>query len=159
MPSVAQEGQNLGNTEVLRRQIEEYSKFRAPVIVVQDILSIFDNFEKADKDSEIIEKKTQIDAGLEDITEQYKKIYECINKVNESGSVEKGFVAEVNGYFDKIEAAIDQLVDIRSDYTLACENDDPDRAADAEKHYEGQLDNIGVLIKGGYMKEGWVAGG
>ena len=156
---VAQAGQNLKNTEVLRRQIEEYSKFRAPVIVVQDILSIFDSFEKADKDSEIIEEKTQIDEGLEDITEQYRKIYECINEVNKSGDIEKGYVGEVNKYFDKIEAAIGELVAIRTEYTMAVENNDLDKAADAQEHYEGQLSNIRALINGGYIKEGWIPGG
>lgn len=156
---IPQAGQNLKNTEVLRRQIEEYSKFRAPIIAAQDILAIFDNFEKADKDAEIIEKKMSIDSRLEDITEQYKKIYDCINKVNTSGNLERACVSEVNGYFDKIEKAIKELVHIRDEYTMAVENgDDDDMIADIEKHYSGQMENIRTLINGGRMNEGWVNG-
>ena len=36
------EGKNLANQEVLRRQIEEYAKFRAPAIIVSEILDKLD---------------------------------------------------------------------------------------------------------------------
>ena len=53
----------LNDEDVLRNQIEEYMKFRGPVIIVKEILEALDNNNlKADK--EIVEDKTAIDSDI-----------------------------------------------------------------------------------------------
>lgn len=54
------EGKNLANQEVLRRQIEEYAKFRAPAIIVSEILDKLDSFEKVQEDAAVIKDKMEI---------------------------------------------------------------------------------------------------
>ena len=41
---------HLANAPVLRRQIEDYSKFRAPVIIVREILQRLDTFQEVQED-------------------------------------------------------------------------------------------------------------
>jgi hypothetical protein len=59
------EGQHLANAEVLRRQIEDYMKFRGPVIIVEDILSLLGSMDKLKDDAEAIRKKMDIDDKLD----------------------------------------------------------------------------------------------
>ena len=54
-------GQDLSNPDVLRRQIEEYSKFRAPVIIVQDLISRIETFQKIQADADVIKDKMDIE--------------------------------------------------------------------------------------------------
>ena len=49
-------GQSLGNVPVLRRQIEEYSKFRAPPIIAELLMSKLEIFEKIKEDAKVIKK-------------------------------------------------------------------------------------------------------
>ena len=68
---------NLENEQVLRRQIEEYMKFRGPVIIVKDILEALDN-NNVKADREVIEDKTAIDSDIADLYDKYKELYDAI---------------------------------------------------------------------------------
>lgn len=80
---------NLRNPDVLRRQIEEYMKYRAPGIIVEEIMGKLDVFEKVQEDARVIQKKMQVDDGVEEVDKLYREIYNCINKVNQCDAVEK----------------------------------------------------------------------
>ena len=68
---------SLENEVVLRRQIEEYMKFRGPVLIVKEILDALEsNNLKADK--EIIEKKAEIDEQIAMLHDKYSELYEAI---------------------------------------------------------------------------------
>lgn len=163
-------GQNLGNTEVLRRQIEEYSKFRVPVVLVDELLDRLNGFEKVQKDADVIEDKMDLDDGLEDLTKIYEKVYEKINEVNTYGGKLKEAYDQINVTLDEIHAQLDEMLKVRGYYTEHVEkqNDSDlpekdrahwkDRADEDEERYEVLADNIDALINGGKVWKNWVQG-
>lgn len=151
---------NLENAEVLRRQIEEYAKFRAPVVIVQEVLDKLDTFEKIQEDASVIKDKMDIDDKVEEIDKVYKKLYECINNVNQAEGLENNSVQSVNSFLSRVESTIDSLYEVRTnDYTQAALYGDEDKAADYERKYLGLFDNLHNLIVGGQIQEGYLMGG
>ncbi|MCL2391208.1 MAG: DUF5702 domain-containing protein [Oscillospiraceae bacterium] len=71
------EGKNLRNPDVLRRQIEQYMKFRGPILLVQEFLDrLTEN--RILNDAQIINDKVTIDSAIADIFEKYKELYNAI---------------------------------------------------------------------------------
>ncbi|MDL2234028.1 DUF5702 domain-containing protein, partial [Ruminococcaceae bacterium OttesenSCG-928-L11] len=68
-------GSNLANPAVLRKQIEEYMKFRGPVIIVQGLLSKVEQFTKLKNDTEAIYEKMQVDEDFEELSDKYEELY------------------------------------------------------------------------------------
>ncbi len=150
------EGKNLANQEVLRRQIEEYAKFRAPAIIVSEILDKLDSFEKVQEDAAVIKDKMEIEDRIEEIDRLYKRIYKSIQYLNGIKDYEASAMESVNAYIDALEDEIDYLYTTRSDYTEAVLNEQEEKAADYEAKYERHILNIQVLIKGGTRCCLWV---
>ena len=150
---------NLSNQQVLRRQIEEYAKFRAPTIIVTEILDRLDTFGKVQEDAGVIKDKMEIDDKIEEIDKLYSQIYECIQIVDSAKEKENAAIESVNAYVKEIEQQIDKLYETRSDYTEAYRNDDMDTAEDYLEKYKGLVKNIHSLIVGGEFREGWIPGG
>jgi len=63
------DGKNLRNEDVLRRQIEEYMKFRGPVIIVQDMLELLGS-STFKEDTGVISDKLEIDTAIAEIDEK-----------------------------------------------------------------------------------------
>ena len=103
------EGKNLANQEVLRRQIEEYAKFRAPAIIVSEILDKLDSFEKVQEDAAVIKDKMEIEDRIEEIDRLYKRIYKSIQYLNGIKDYEASAMESVNAYIDALEEEIDFL--------------------------------------------------
>lgn len=160
---VPAEGQHLENPEVLRRQIEEYAKFRAPVIIVNEILDRLDAFENVQKDGEIIRDKMEIDEKIEEIDELYREIYLCIQTVNGARTFENEILDYVNEQLSAIKEQIRRMRDTRDDYVMAAQAGDWERAQDCETEYTGYRDNIITLITGSSgdrkLVSGWIPGG
>lgn len=150
---------NLANQEVLRRQIEEYAKFRAPAIIVGEILDRLDSFGKVQKDAEVIKDKMEIDDKIEEIDKLYKRIYTCIQNVNKAGEREQSAMESVNEHIDRLKEQIRMLDDTRTDYADALLDENYEEAEDYSRKYSGIIDNIHALINGGNLSEGWVRGG
>ena len=156
----AAQNKNLKNPEVLRRQIEEYAKFRAPYIIAEDILGKLDAFEKIKEDAAVIKDKMEIDDKIEEIDKIYGKLYRCIQAVNNGGNVENGAVQSVNTFIGRIELTIDDLYKVRTDdYTSAVVEGNSDEAGDYLKEYQGLFDNLNNLVTGGTIYEGYTLGG
>ena len=156
------EGKNLANQEVLRRQIEEYAKFRAPVIIVQEILDKLDSFEKVQEDAAVIKEKMEIEDRIEEIDELYRRIYKSIQLLNKTENYEKSAMESVNWYIEALEEEIDYLYTTRDGFTQAMLSNGvnkEDIAADYETQYKGHIQNIQTLIKGGIFFNGWIPGG
>lgn len=166
------EGQNLGNTEVLRRQIEEYAKFRVPVVLVDELWDRLESFEKVQKDADVIEQKMDLDDQLEKLTKSYKKIYEKIKEVDRfDAELDKAYAA-MNDTIREINKQLDTMEDVRRQYTEyatnpARNNEDasPEERAHWEEYkedyktrYDGLKANIRSLIQGGTIKSWWVEG-
>ena len=156
----AADGKNLKNPEVLRRQIEEYAKFRAPYVIAEEILGKLDTFEKVKEDAAVIDDKMAIDDKLEEIDEIYEKLYRCIQTVNGAKNVESGAVQSVNTFIDRMESTIDDLYSVRTDdYTPAAQEEDDDLAGDYLNKYQGLFDNLHNQVSGGTIYEGYILGG
>ena len=154
----------LSRPEVLRRQIEEYSKFRAPAIVVEEILDLLDTFEKAQADAEAIQTKLEVDDQVEEVDKVYRDIYECTQYLETCIDVQNTAASEINGYLNDIYQEFRGMHSLRSRYTSAMRNyqaalADEDGAALANTYweeaqklsslYEVRMDNVHALISGG----------
>lgn len=156
------EDKNLANTEVLRRQIEEYAKYRAPVIIVEEVIEALDAFEKIKKDAEIVKQKMDIDEKVEEIDKIYEEIYECINAVNKAGKREDSAYESINSFICgkagtvmDIETAIHNMEAQREAYH---NESDENKRADHERAYNGFRDNVTALINGGTVHGNWRMG-
>ena len=76
------DGHNLGSPPILRRQIEEYSKFRVPVIIANELVGKLDTFKTLQEDAKVIKKKMEVDDGVEELDKWYRKVYNCIVELN-----------------------------------------------------------------------------
>lgn len=154
------EGKNLNNAEVLRRQIEEYAKFRAPVIIVNEILDKLDAFEKVKHDAEAISLKMTVEKDVEEIQKQYKKLYELIEEVNVgSGLIQQGYTS-LNTVMKGLRKDFEELSRLRYDWDTAFSRGASDEELDdISNHFDIVLDNIKNTIDGGKIKSGWIAGG
>ena len=113
---VPADGMNLDNPQVLRRQIEEYAKFRAPVIIVQEILGRLDVFQSVQEDAKVIQDKLEVDQKVEQVEKIYRSIYDCIQKVNEAKGQEESAIASVNSHLDQIRQELQGMIDAREGY-------------------------------------------
>lgn len=74
-------GKHLKNPAVLRRQIEEYAKFRAPAIIVSEVLDRLKVFDKVQEDARVIKKKMDVDDRVEEVDKLYRQVYQCIDDI------------------------------------------------------------------------------
>ena len=126
---------NLADPEVLRRQIEEYSKFRAPAIIVKEILDRLDTFQDVQETAEIIHDKMEIEEELEELEKIYRKIYDEINKANAAKQEIQNFQDIINSCIDKIKKQFTDMYDARSAYHDAVENPEYDEPIPPEGEY------------------------
>ncbi|MDR0935117.1 MAG: DUF5702 domain-containing protein [Oscillospiraceae bacterium] len=152
------EGKNLANKDVLRRQIEEYMKFRAPVVIAAGIIDLLKSFDKVAGDADAIKDKMEIDEDLEEINKYYKDIYEQIKKLEVYQSVENSSFSDLNHALDNINAQLRDLRDTRRAWENTSD-DDADKKADLNTKYNGIITNIQNLTAGsGSVKTNWVNG-
>lgn len=150
--------QNLRNPAVLRRQIEEYAKFRAPVIVVNEIWDRLAKLEKVKADSDVIEQKLEIDEKFDDIDHLYKEIYNLINEINSYPSSEKSAFESINKILTDINAEMKELKKTRDDWTDAFDASDINLMRDLRLKYDEIKENIRSLVDGGDVGNGWISG-
>ena len=154
----AADEKNLENTEVLRRQIEEYVKFRAPAIIVNEVLDKLDTFEKIKEDAKVIKAKMDVDDKVDEIEKEYEKLYECIENVNQAKSTEAGAVSSVNSFIDRMRETIFDLFGTRDNYSSMVRDENDDGAEDYENKYKGLFDNLHAFVAGGTIKTGYILG-
>jgi len=156
------EEKNLRKEDVLRRQIEEYMKFRAPVIIVKEFLDSF-NGNKIKEDTKVIEDKLEIESAIADIYEKYKKLYAAINtgdKCNQITGIAGGSFGSVSSTLQTIRG---QFVDLKACYSSwENVNDDAEdaetRKADYRDKYNAILNNIKSYTVGGTTGSNWSNG-
>lgn len=143
-------GKNLKNQEVLLRQIEEYSKFRAPVIVAELLMDKLDTFEKVQEDAKVIKTKMEVDDGVEELEKCFEEIYKKVVEVDKCRNREIIIMDEVSTVGKEIQALFGEMSEIKGDYLEAVEeyeeakwwyealsnSSDPEAAADAAEYYE-----------------------
>lgn len=154
----AADEKNLKDREVLRRQIEEYVKFRAPAIIVNEVLDKLDTFEKIKEDAKVIKAKMDVDDKVDEIEKEYEKLYECIENVNQAKSTEAGAVSSVNSFIDRMRETIFNLFGTRDNYSSMVRDENDDAAEDYENEYKDLFDNLHAFVAGGTIKTGYVLG-
>lgn len=150
---VAESWKNLGNTSVLSRQIEDYSKFRAPAIVAEELMDKLDVFEKVQEDARVIKKKLEVDDGVEELEKCYKEIYDLLQDLHDCREDEIDAMQTVSDYGADIQTEFEALALARREYKQTKEKydlaqklsqtaatDEERAAAEAEmKEYEDDL--------------------
>jgi hypothetical protein len=149
-------GKNLKDEDVLRRQIEDYMKYRGPVIIVKQILDKIELFKTVKKDAEIIEEKIELDESLDDLYKTYKDLKSRIDDVNTYSAKEREAYAAVTDGMKKVKDMLSEMEPVRAAYTVAIDKGDTDRATDLEAHYEMLKANLKAYINGGDINR-WVA--
>ena len=152
--------QNLGNSEVLRQQILEYTALRAPYVLLEDIkiLKIVDSFGTLLADARAIDIKMHIEDELEELDRRYQRIYNQINTVNSRIDDVNALTPQVNPILDSIKVQLDLLVATRARWTTARDNGDSYLMGDLTRKYNGILGNISALTGGGSIVSDWVEG-
>lgn len=154
---------NLGQAEVLRRQIEEYAKFRAPAIIMSEILERLDKFNTLAKDAEVIKQKLEVDERISELEEIYMEIYENIQEVHKYLEYEKEAFALLNADLGEIKREFDALHSTREEYhrlknSAEEELSKQDRLKDLEEKLQKIMENIKALVEGGSVQSGWQEG-
>lgn len=109
-------GQSLGNVPVLRRQIEEYSKFRAPPIIAELLMSKLEIFEKIKEDAKVIKKKMEVDDGVEELEKYYKKIYDHVQELEDGKTREEEMMRDLSATAAGIQRKLGEMADIKDRY-------------------------------------------
>ncbi len=162
------------NTDVMRRQIEEYAKLRLPTIIVEDIISALSAFEKTKADTEVINKKLEIDGKLEKIFKIYNEIYDLIKYTldKDDDFLHEAAEEDVNSYLQKIYKELTNLESLRLDYVVAhaaIESGAIESSAfiaenleDTQEEYQAAYSaikaNLDSLINGGTVGSVWENG-
>lgn len=161
-PKVAVSGEKpLSNVEVLRRQIEEYSKYRVPVAVVSDILERLDSNETKEMaaNNQAVQKKIEIDSRLEEIAVKFAEVRERANGIRtEYQDAEKNFYSAVNGTINRLHKQFEDMFAVRGEYEEEFEADSTsERLNDIRDHYRKIAENIRMIgATGGHVGSNWI---
>ncbi len=174
-------GTNLRNKQVLRRQIEEYMKFRGPVVLVQRLLGELDQAgPELEVSNNAINQQKRVNQVLGELCQLYREYYDLIvtaNGVDKPGSPVYEAVAAINwtlleikASFEGLRYAHERLKIIQNELnflphgTTASpkENDEysmlQKEELELQKFYKAERARIGVLAEGGSW-QGWRLGG
>lgn len=111
--------QYLGNAPVLRRQIEEYSKLRAPAIIAELLIEKLDVFQKVQEDAKVIKKKMEVDDGVEELEKYYKKIYDHVNEIDPVGSREDEMTSDYEATAKRIQDILKEMQGFKEVYRVS----------------------------------------
>jgi len=167
------EGKNLRNPDVLRRQIEEYMKFRAPVIIVKEVLELLGS-SSFKEDTGVIEDKLEIDDTIAKIYEKYKELYDAIVDADKctqvNGGIASGTVGTVSSAVDRIREQFAELKKCYENWENVeyPDEEDPKKEEKEREYHEKKelyaakylviLNNIKSLTIGGAVGTGYSQG-
>ena len=150
---------NLDNTEVLRRQIEEYMKFRGPVIIVKEFMDAIDG-NSLKEDAGAINDKLEIDSIFAEMHELFERLYTAIGNADRCNQAIGGIAG---GHFASVSTSLvairRQFVSLSAIYTDWESEESPELSLDYAEYYQGTLDNIRALTVGGPRGSNWGEGG
>ena len=157
------DGKNLRDESVLRRQIEEYMKFRGPVLLVKEFIeSLTDN--KIKEDAERIKEKLEIENAIAEIYEKYKELYNAIIAADKcdqvGGGITGGTVGTVSSTLKIIWNQFQALIGCSEAWeSVDMELDGAEeRKSDYAARYRAILENIRAYTVGGQTGSDWSDG-
>lgn len=146
------DGHHLANQDILKRQIEEYSKYRVPVVFTQEIMQRMGFKETLEADTEAVENKVKIDEQLSELISLYDEVYLDIKEIDDFKVEEEQLVGNINSTFGTIKSELENLKDYDEEYVkledeleeLEDELDDLDSEEDEDKieKIEDEIDEI-----------------
>jgi len=152
------DGKDLRNEDVLRRQIEEYMKFRGPVVIVQDMLELLGS-STFKEDTGVINEKLEIDTAIAEIHEKYRELYEAIVAADKcdqiGGGIIGGTVGTVSSSLDLIRL---QFIDLKTCYEAWERASTTNAKNDQAAKYRAILVNIRSRTIGGSVGNNWSNG-
>ena len=107
---VAAEGYDLGKADVLRRQIEDYMKFRGPVVLVTrllDALQVQGSSVKASHDA--IKQQEVVGEGMLELSRLYRNLYDAILVADRCEETLQNTVKPVSDRMNQIKTAFGEL--------------------------------------------------
>ena len=122
----------LSEIPVLRRQILEYMKFRAPLILAEQLFESLSGLDKLSEDMEIVEAKQELDESMEELFQLYYDLYDAIVAADKCPSPTEGISGapfnQITGNFNRIREHLRELSDLRKilDEAESDEEDDDD---------------------------------
>lgn len=138
---------NLGDAAVLRNQIEEYAKFRAPVAIATELLDKLQSFDKLKADAEVVLSKIKIDRKIEDIEKSYQKLYDQLKKIENSGdgypAAESLAFREINEQLEKIEKKMKKLEQLQDDLDNVPDDTEEVSYEDERARLRSEIDKCG----------------
>ena len=138
---------NLKNADVLRRQIEEYMKFRGPVVISREFFGALEK-NAIGEDMEIIKDKMAIDGFIGEITDKYKQLYDAALEADKCKSnIGTGSFGSVSGSLVAIQEQFVNLKSCHESWQNAADGTD-EKTKYAEK-CNGILEKIRQLTTGG----------
>jgi len=150
----------LSNVEILRRQIEEYAKWRVPVAIVKDIferLEENEEFKQMEHNSAAMMQKLVVDEKLAIVLEKFREVRKAVDELA------KGFDRDVRALYsaagtltEQIRFQLRVMLNVRKDYEKAFNNYEDDKLEDVEAHYDAISENIQACVNGGDICEGWI---
>ena len=152
---------DLENEAVLRRQIEEYMKFRGPVIIVKEVLEALDS-NKIQADKEVIESKAEVDSEIIALTDKYKELYEAIVASDKCilpiGGISGGHFGTISSHMKLINAQFKELKECYETWESIDPEEDAEMKADYAAKYAAILENISAYATGGSRGSNWSNG-
>jgi len=149
------EGKNLRNPDVLSRQIEEYMKFRGPVIIVEQLLDLLGS-SSFKEDTGVIDNKLDIDDTIARIHEKYKELFDLISIADRCDQVGSGIagytVGTVSADLDRLRVQFADLKKCYEDWERAGTGE---RKDDYAAKYRAILVNIKSCTVGGSVGTNW----
>jgi len=159
------DGKNLRNEDVLRRQIEEYMKFRGPVIIVQDIIEALssNSANTYKEDTGVIEDKLEIENAIAELHDKYKELYDAIISGDKCTQVVDGIAGVTVAQVSSVLRAIrDEFASLRACYEAwekAIDDGNESSRDDHAARYRAILVNIRSRTIGGPTGSSWSNGG
>ena len=149
---------NLRNADVLQRQIEEYMKFRGPVVIVQEMLDLLGS-STYKEDSGVINDKLEIESAIADMYEKYKELYNAILAADKCDQVSGGIVGVTVGTVSSSLALIrNQFLDLKTCYEAWENASNETIKSDYAAKYTAILSNIRSRTIGGPVGNSWSNG-
>ena len=146
---------NLRDEDVLRRQIEEYMKFRGPVLIVKEFLDALEG-NNIKEDATIIGNKVEIESIISKIYDKYKELYNAITAADKCilpiGGISGGAFGSVSSTLNIIR---NQFVDLNKTYDLWDSATSDYWKSDYAAKYKAILSNIRSYTVGGQTGNSW----
>lgn len=147
----------MSNVEILRHQIEEYSKYRVPVAIVSEILDRLNNGELQEMgaNTEACAKKLEVDEQFENTLTKFNEVIEKAEQlVGNYMTDEETAYKKVNEVTSQIRYQLGQMLAVRREYEAETDIDQQD---DIQDHYNAIAENINSCAFGGWIGYNWVA--